>query len=173
MLAIKILIMGFAMTWSVLMAAPPLSQTRSFHLDASCARAFPLFTPIGERAWAAGWDPELLSGREDRGSVFRTRAGGTETLWIVSDYRPDEGRISYARLKQGSNFGLVDVQCRNAGAGSEITVRYTLTGVSPEGEAFVRDFLAAERYDAFIREWHDAIRATLSSPAEPPSDSGG
>jgi hypothetical protein len=159
--------------WSTTMAAPPLSRTQSFHLDAPCARAFPMFTPLGERAWAPGWEPELLSGNEDRGSVFRTRAHGVETLWIVADYRPAEGRVSYARLKQGSNFGIVDVECREAKGGSEVTVSYTLTGVTPEGDASVREFLDAAHYDAFIREWRDAIGNALSKLPEPRAASGG
>ena len=149
---------------STAMATTPQSQTRTFHLDAPCSRAFALFTPLGERAWAPGWEPELLSGEQGRGSVFRTHAHGAETLWIVADYRPAEGRVSYARLKQGSNFGLVDVECRNAAGGSDVTVRYTLTGVTPEGEAFVREFLADAHYDAFMREWQDAIGKALSKP---------
>lgn len=149
------------------MTAPPLSQTRSFRLYAPCARVFALFTPLGERAWAPGWDPEILSGREERGSVFRTHAHDAETLWIVTDYQPDRGRVSYARLKAGSNFGLVDVACRDTGTASEIEVRYTLTGVSPAGEAFVREFLTDDHYDAFMREWQRALTAVLSAPSEP------
>jgi hypothetical protein len=155
------------------MAAPPQSQVRSFRLDAPCARVFPLFTPLGERAWAPGWEPELLSGREDRGSVFRTRAHGAETLWIVTDYRPAQGRVSYARLKQGSNFGIVDVECRDDGRGSAVTVRYTLTGVTREGETSVREFLEDAHYDAFMREWEDAIAKALSKPPEPVAAPGG
>ena len=161
--------------WSSVMASSPQSQERSFRVNAPCALAFALFTPLGERAWAPGWEPELLSGEEDRGSVFRTRAHGVETLWIITDYRPNEGRVSYARLKQGSNFGLVDVECRDAGGGSEVTVRYTLTGVTPEGEAWVREFLDDAHYDAFIREWQDSIDKALSKaprPAKPAAAPG-
>jgi hypothetical protein len=101
---------------------------RSFHLDAPLARVFPLFTALGEKAWAPGWEPELLSGREERGSVFRTVHDGQETTWIVVDYRPADGRASYARLAQGSNMGLVDVQCTPAAkGGTDVSVRYTLT----------------------------------------------
>lgn len=150
------------------MTASPLSQTRSFRLDASCERVFPLFTPVGERAWAAGWNPEMLSGGEERGSVFRTLAHEAETLWIVADYQPDHGRVSYARLKLGSNFGLVDVQCRGVGDASEIEVRYTLTGVSPAGEAFVREFLADDHFGAFIAEWKRDIDTVLSSSDSAP-----
>lgn len=171
--AVKTLPLAALILWSTAMAAPPQSQTRSFRLAAPCARVFALFTPLGERAWAPGWDPELLSGSADRGSVFRTRAHGVETLWIVTDYRPDEGRVSYARLKQGSNFGLVDVECRDVGGGSEVAVRYTLTGITPDGETGVREFLDDAHYGAFIREWQDSIGKALSNPPKPAASSGG
>lgn len=147
------------------MPAEPMSRVRSFRLDAPCARVFAMFTPEGERTWAPGWNPEMLSGGETRGSVFRTRTHEAETLWIVADYRPAEGRVSYARLRQGSNFGLVDVGCRDIdGGASEISVRYTLTGIGAEGEAFVREFLDEKAYAAFIEEWRRAIGAALATP---------
>ena len=158
-----VLVATLAILWSTAaMTATPQSQTRSFRLDAPCAAVFHLFTPLGERAWASDWDPEMLSGREERGSVFRTRAHDAETLWIVADYRPAEGHVSYARLRKDSNFGLVDVECKAAGTGSEITVRYTLTGVTPAGEEFVRKFLDDAHYDAFMREWQDSLHAALA-----------
>ena len=139
------------------------TQARSFHLDAPLARVFPLFTALGERAWARGWEPELLSGREERGSVFRTVHDGRETTWIVVDYRPAEGRVSYARLAQGSNIGLVDVQCSaTSKGGTEVSVRYTLTGLNAQGDAFVSRFLDPEQYRRMIEEWHTSISAALA-----------
>lgn len=107
------------------MANVPITQVGTFHLDGPISRVFPLFTALGERAWAQDWDPQLLSGREERGSVFRTVHGGRETTWIVVDYRPSEGRVSYARLAQDSNIGLVDVRCSAAaGGGTEVSALY-------------------------------------------------
>lgn len=152
--------------WSPLaMSAPPATQVRSFHLDAPPARVFPLFTAAGERAWAPGWEPEMLSGDTARGSAFRTAHGGRSTTWIVTDYRPDQGRASYARLAQDSNIGLVDVVCTAAGGGTEVSVRYTLTALSAGGEAYVREFLAPERYSAMIEEWRAATSAALARQA--------
>jgi hypothetical protein len=139
------------------------TQVRSFHLDAPLARVFPLFTALGERAWAQGWEPELLSGSEERGSVFRTVHDGRETTWIVVDYRPAAARVSYARLAQGSNIGLVDVACSAAPhGGTEVSVRYTLTGLNANGEAFVSRFLEAEHYGRMIEEWRRSISAALA-----------
>ena len=141
----------------------PPNQVRSFHLDAPVAQVFPLFTALGEKAWAEGWEPELLSGQEERGSVFRTRHGGPETTWIVVDYQPSRGRVSYARLAQGSNMGLVDVQCTAASdGGTEISVRYTLTRLNPQGQAFVNEFLDPTHYGRMIEEWRAATARTLA-----------
>jgi Polyketide cyclase / dehydrase and lipid transport len=151
--------------WSSAMSAPPpASQVRSFRLEAPLARVFALFTAEGERSWAPGWEPVMLSGAVERGSAFSTRAhSGIETTWIVADYRPAEGRVSYARLAQGSNIGLVDVTCTAAeSGGTVVTVRYTLTGVSEQGREFVREFLAPEHYSRMIEEWRVATSAALS-----------
>lgn len=147
------------------MSTPPSTQVRSFRLDAPLARVFPLFTALGEKAWAPGWEPELLSGREERGSVFRTVHAGRETTWIVVDYRPADGRVSYARLAQGSNMGLVDVQCSAISGGTEVSVRYTLTGVNLQGQAFVTEFLDPRQYSRMIEEWRAAIGTALAVPA--------
>ena len=154
--------------WSPLaMAVPPATQVRSFHLDAPPARVFPLFTALGERAWAPGWKPQLLSGETERGSAFRTAHGGRQTTWIVTDYRPAEGRVSYARLAQDSNIGLVDVICTPAAGGTEVSVRYTLTGLNAQGEAFVREFLDDGHYGRMIEEWQAATSAALAAKSSP------
>ena len=142
----------------------PSTRIRSFHLAAPPAQVLPLFTALGEKAWVPGWEPQILSGREERGSVFRTVHGDRETIWIVVDYRPSEGRASYARLAQGSNMGLVDVQCSAApGGGTEVSVRYTLTGLNAEGRAFVAEFLQPEQYARMIEEWRTLVSAALAA----------
>jgi hypothetical protein len=151
--------------WSTAaMSEQPATQVRSFRLEAPLERVFPLFTAEGERSWAPGWEPRILSGAVERGSAFVTRAhSGIETTWIVADYRPSEGRVSYARLAQGSNIGLVDVVCTAAeGGGTVVSVRYTLTGVSDSGRAFVREFLEPTHYARMIDEWQTATSATLA-----------
>lgn len=146
------------------MSETPATQARSFRLDAPLARVMPLFTAEGERRWAPGWEPVVLSGAQDRGSAFVTRSHtGVETTWIVVDYRPSEGIASYARLAQGSNIGLVDVVCTpDEAGGTVVSVRYTLTGVSEPGRAFVRQFLEPEHYSRMIEEWQSLTSAALA-----------
>ena len=151
------------------MSTPPSTQVQSFHVDAPLAQVFPLFTALGEKTWARGWEPQLLSGREERGSAFRTVHGGRETTWIVVDYLPSQGRVSYARLAQGSNIGLVDVQCTAPpGGGTDVSVRYTLTGLDAQGEAFVSHFLDREQYSRMIEDWRTSISAALANARPKP-----
>lgn len=150
------------------MTSSPATQVRTFHLEAPLARVFPLFTAKGEREWAPGWEPRILSGAEERGSAFITTAhdGGIVT-WIVTDYRPAQGRVSYARLVQESNIGLVDVSCTEARGGTDVSVRYTLTAVSGAGEPFVAQFLSDAHYSKMIEEWQAATRKALRLPTAP------
>ena len=154
-------LLGVALaTWSPFaMSDSPASRIGHFHLAAPPARVLPLFTAEGERSWALGWEPEQLS--EQRGSVFRTRHGGRETTWVVTEYQPAEGRASYARLAVGSNMGLVEVRCRAADGGTEVSVRYTLTGLNAAGREEVRAFLEPAHYAAMMEEWRQATSAAL------------
>lgn len=151
------------------MSSPPATQIRTFHLDAPLARVMPLFTAEGERAWAPGWEPRMLSGAEERGSAFITKThDGQMVTWIVIDYRPREGRVSYARLVGDSNIGLVDVICAESGTGgTNVSVRYTLTAVSEAGERLVAHFLAEDHYTKMIEEWRVATGKALQSSAAP------
>lgn len=152
-----------------LLLAAAATQVRTFHLDAPRERVFPLFTAEGERAWAPGWEPRMLSGAKERGSAFMTIAhNGSTVTWIVTDYRPAAGRVSYARLVQDSNIGIVDVICTEpAGGGTDISVRYTLTALSEAGRAFVAQFLAAAHYTTMIEEWRVATSKALGLPVAP------
>ncbi|HJR73608.1 MAG TPA: SRPBCC family protein [Luteimonas sp.] len=157
-------ILAFLTVWSTAMAAEPMTNRRSFRLDAPCAQVFPLFTAEGEKRWAPGWDPQMLSGDTARGTVFKTvsHRDARETVWIVTAYEPEHHRVSYARIAQGSNTGLVDVVCAPSGQGAEISVRYTLTGLDAPGAEFVREFLSDARYSDFIEEWRVALVKALA-----------
>ncbi|GAC1497057.1 MAG: hypothetical protein NVS1B6_02550 [Steroidobacteraceae bacterium] len=137
----------------------------TFHLDAPRVRVFPLFTPCGEREWAADWDPVILSGAKERGSAFITRNHLDQTsTWIVIEYNPTEARVSYARLAHGSNIGLVDVICTEpASGGTDVSVAYTLTPLQAGAEACVDDFLDPQHYARTIEEWKAAISAALAA----------
>ena len=138
---------------------PPRARSATFRLDEPAASAIDRFTALGERAWAPGWSPELISGHEERGSVFATtNAEGVRTHWIVAAFDRAAGQASYARLAHGSHMGLVDVRCRAIDASrTEVTVTYTLTPLSDAGAKLVAEMLEPAAYAELIAGWKRLI----------------
>ena len=101
-----------------------IERRGTFELPFPRERAFELFTPEGERAWVAGWDPEPLhapGGRLDvEGAVFRTRAHDEETLWIVLGVDRGAFVAEYARITPGrreARRSRAGRRARGSGAG--------------------------------------------------------
>jgi hypothetical protein len=57
---------------------------------------------------------------------------------------------------------IVDVTCaQGSSGGTDVSVRYTLTGVSDDGVSFVVHFLAEDHYTKMIEEWRVATSEAL------------
>jgi hypothetical protein len=126
-------------------------------------QALALFTPEGERRWAAGWDPQYPEPkrREGPGAVFTTRHGGHETTWVIVDQRP-EG-IRYARVAHGMTAGTIAVEVLYSKDGaSRVRVTYDLTALTAAGETWLEAF--AEHYENEIATWSEEIDAALQRP---------
>jgi hypothetical protein len=127
-------------------------------------RAFDLFTPSGERAWAEGWDPQFPDPAADEtepGTVFTTDHGDQRTVWTV--VRRETGTaIAYSRTTPGDRAGLVTVTLQPSAGGSAVTVGYDLTALVPESDHALQAF--AHHYPAYLAEWRDSIAALLAAP---------
>lgn len=133
--------------------------TGRFEVAHDPADAFALFTPAGERAWAAGWNPvfdaEVVDDSEP-GVVFRTDHDDRQATWLV--LRREPGRLmQYARVIPGHNAGTVTVELRDLPhpRTTEVTVSYRLSALSEAGAHDLAAF--ARRYDAYLGEWAAAI----------------
>jgi hypothetical protein len=131
-------------------------------------RVFPLFTPLGERSWVAGWNPEFLhpaDGETCEGMIFRTGAGDELTLWACVDWRPEVHRVRYARVTPASRFGLVEVGCSGLADGrTEAVVTYAFTALSEQGRAHLAE-VTETAFAAMIDGWREAIDHRLSETA--------
>jgi hypothetical protein len=112
-------------------------------------RAMHLFTPVGERLWAAHWDPHFPAGEQGDGSapgtVFRTG----DTHWVVVDREPR--RVRYARVTPGVRAGTVEVALRADGEGTIADVTYDITPL-----------VAGDDFDPAIQEWERAIAVAIA-----------
>jgi hypothetical protein len=115
-----------------------------------------LFTPEGERAWAAGWDPSYPAPAGDGsepGMVFQTTHGAQRGTWIVAGREPGRS-IRYTRVVTDQDAGTVTVTLDGE---TQVTVSYDLTALSGPGAAHLAQFAAD--YPQFLAHWEQAIAA--------------
>lgn len=138
-----------------------IERTATLHVPLPPGEALPLFTPEGERAWVPDWDPEPIHAPDGtmsrEGAVFRTAAGGEETLWLVLRVDVQAGAADYVRVTPDHRIGTVRVRCTPDGPGaSTVEVRYRLTALSPAGREALSSVTPAA-FEAEIRGWEAAI----------------
>ncbi|HEU5368060.1 MAG TPA: SRPBCC family protein [Ktedonobacterales bacterium] len=114
--------------------------SHTIHLAAPPGQVFPLFEPIGEQAWAEGWEPHPLfpaDGAAQAGAVFTTgHPPEGESIWTLTAYEPTRLHLAYLRVTPGLHVAFIEVQCENAQDGTtRATVTYTLTSLSAAGQA--------------------------------------
>lgn len=120
-----------------------------------------LFTPEGERAWTAGWDPSYPAQADDDsepGTVFQTRSGAHTGTWVVTSREPGRS-IRYTRVIADQDAGTVTVTLdgNDPASGAQVTVSYDLTALSEPGAAHLAEFAAS--YPRFLAHWEQAILA--------------
>jgi hypothetical protein len=145
------MILGMAIT---------LHRTAKLTIALPREEAMALFTPEGERDWAAGWNPQYPepNRREGPGTVFTTAHGGHQTTWIMVDHGAES--IRYARVAHGATAGTIAVDVvASAEHSTEVRVTYDLTALSSAGETWLDAFDAD--YDAEIASWSTEIAAAL------------
>jgi hypothetical protein len=140
-------------------------RTGTIRLDGPIEEVFPLFTPIEEKKWAAGWDPKPVwpeSGEVVEGMVFTVDEAPGRVFWVVTHYDAQRHEIAYANVLPGQTLNRIEIGCKAAGAQTECTVRYAFVGLSDEGNKFV-DFHSEEAYAAKMRHWEEAINYRLKT----------
>lgn len=144
-------------------------RTGTILLEGRPEKVFPLFEPVGEKHWAAGWEPHFVypaSEVAQEGAVFMTRYpdAGTAT-WTITRYEPEEFRVEYVRVVPGWHVGKVAVKCESEEGGrTKAQVTYSYTALSEEGNAFIERF-TAEHYGEMMASWEKAINDYLRNGA--------
>ena len=174
----------FAMTPALLSAQPAptaaahlkVARSHSFVVNLPVEKAFPLFEPLGEKNWAEGWHPVFPAADDlplHDGSVFTVEAphphgqGIMKSVWTVTAHQPPHA-IEYRNVIVGLRATRIEVRCAAAPGGTRVTVSYTYTGLSDEGDKLIRE-ITPERYVTMIDGWGTAIATYLKrgTPATP------
>lgn len=160
-LLLAILSGGHPMTPPSDFVARRVTRTRVQTYAAPPAVVFPLHGPREEAEWAVGWSPEMIhpaaGGPPSRGTVFLTRHGGAEAVWILTRWDPAQGRVEYVHVSQGRDVTEIDIRVSGPEAGpTRVEVTYTWTGLSRAGNAFVEG-QTEEAFARMIDEWQEEL----------------
>lgn len=97
-------------------------RTHTIVLHAEPDTVFPLFGPIREAEWAAGWEPRIVAGDGQapaRGCVFRTTDHERgETVWLLVQLDVEKRRIGYVRTTPLSDLAEISIGIEQRGRGS-------------------------------------------------------
>lgn len=142
------------------------SQEFSGRLSVAAAinGAFELFSPIGERKWVPGWNPELLHPPDAswaQGQIFRTHEETGEATWVVASLDLEAHQVEYYRVEPGRYVARVRVRCTSGGGDrTEVQTSYGYVGLSEAGNAEIAA-MTAEAYSGKMARWEQWIDAYL------------
>jgi hypothetical protein len=138
-----------------------------FELACNAERAFPLFSPEGERLWIREWKwdpqpvfPETIAFRRD--TVFRQGAGADEAIWTIVDVDSENHRAEYVRVAPASHAAHIIVKVDATGPEScRVNVEYTATAYTEHGYSMLDSF-SKEGFLERMRSWKRQIDHCLN-----------
>jgi hypothetical protein len=144
-----------------------ISKCASIELNGSIDKVFPLFGPIREKAWAEGWDPEILysiSGDLEEHMIFRTKAHSHSEefyTWIIAQFSQEQHRIEYT-VSTSNRIWFIRIDCSANGEKTIAKICYTYTSLTPEGSELNREALK-RMYAHDLSDWQRAINYYLKN----------
>jgi hypothetical protein len=146
-------------------AAMHTETTFDLNVGTSYAKAFALFGPEGERAWAGKhWDPKAVwpvPARDQLGMVFTIAHGPFTAVWVNTEFDEKAGRLKYVYVIPEIMTTTIDVQLRDEGARTHVTVTYERTALSEDGRAHVEAMTEGDRKAG--AEWQAALDEYLGT----------
>ncbi len=141
--------------------AQQITRSHTIHLPATPHDVFPLFSPLGEKHWVHGWEPEMLypsSGATQVGTVFTTQHANKSTqIWAIIAYASEQAQVSYINVLPDSHVSRIEVSCEAEGTQATLAhITYTLTALTPQGNTYLDGF-TQEYYQTYISSWETDI----------------
>jgi hypothetical protein len=144
-----------------------IQRSASFIIHGKIENVFPLFGPIREKEWAEGWEPEVLLPAGDilveEHMIFQTKAPDNEGkyTWVITQYQPENYLIEYT-VSTDERIWFIRVRCEEKKETTEVTVSYTYTGLTENGNR--KNEQALKRmYSQNLQDWGEAINHYLKT----------
>jgi hypothetical protein len=148
-----------------------IHRSASFTIHGKIENVFPLFGPIREKEWAAGWEPQILyiSGNVlvEEHMIFQTPGKEAKYTWVISQYQPDKYLVEYT-VSAPERIWFIRVTCRNEKENTDVTVSYTYTGFTPEGHQRNKEALK-QMFADDLQDWAEAINYYLKTGKQLPN----
>jgi len=135
-----------------------VQHSQSFELSIPIEKAFPLFSPEGEKHWVTGWEYRSVAGSKNlqEDDVFLTSTHNhrtTDAIWIVKRYDPEAYIVQYYKIEPEEKIGLITIECTVLSSSTtNVAVTYRYIALSKSGGAFLEKF-TGEVFEDFIAEW--------------------
>lgn len=148
------------------MSFVPKSRTfsGSVTLGVEPTKAFSLFSPVGERQWVPGWEPDLLYpiGVDwAEGQLFCTREESGDAIWVVSRLDKSNWNVLYYRVEPGRYVARIDIRVVPIDdVNSQALIVYSFVGLSEAGNNEI-ETMSQRAYDEKMRRWSDWLETCL------------
>ena len=137
-----------------------LTLKGSFNLSRPPDAVFRLFSPLGEKDWVPGWNPEILypvGATWEEGLIFRTQEErGGNVVWIVNKLDPASHLVVYHRVESDRYVARITVRCAAAGARTEVLTEYTFIALSEKGNREIAE-MTQDSYNEKMSRWANWI----------------
>ncbi len=141
-------------------SAHRVARAGAFELPCDAEKAFPLFSPEGEREWVKGWDPKpifpsTIEFRRD--TVFQTQDAGGEAIWIILAVEWKSHTAEYVRIAPHSHSAHIVVKIEPLSTKqSKVDVRYIVTAFGGTPADILAEF-SEEAYAKKMLNWQQRI----------------
>jgi hypothetical protein len=152
---------------------PRSVQHGEFDLAISAKQAFPLFSPEGERPWAAGWDPKPVFPAEEavrwqRNAVFTTDHNNEHLTWWILDVDRATRTADYLNVGNG-RISRITVHVQSIDESHcHVDVTYILSATEASASELVQRANSEQMRHRMIH-WKQAIEEAIAKglPAIP------
>jgi hypothetical protein len=145
--------------------AERISRSSTLSIHAPIEKVFPLFGPLLEMEWAAGWEPRVIYLDQKNVAehmIFQTKSHyGNDYLWAVTQYEAEHFKIEYTVQTPG-RIWFIRVQCSPDDKETKATVTYTYTGLTEKGNRENKEALE-KMFSKDLKDWEEAINYYLKT----------